>query len=87
MDLCQNKDVFAVVPTGGGKSTLILGPVLADMAEGKRSVSVTLVPTKTLADDQVRLASKSSKQRLTRCRRGLQIGQDFFKHLPCMKTP
>lgn len=58
MDLCAGKDVFAVVPMGGGKSTLTHGPVLADRAAACESIAVVLVPTKALADDQVRLVGR-----------------------------
>lgn len=54
MDLCNGQDVFAIIPTGGGKSTLMQGALLADKAAGKHSIGIALVPTKSLADDQVR---------------------------------
>ncbi|KAG9092269.1 hypothetical protein FS749_015864 [Ceratobasidium sp. UAMH 11750] len=52
-ELRAGRDVFAVAPTGEGKSTVILGAVLADQAEGLESMAVILNPTKSLANDQV----------------------------------
>lgn len=53
MGLCDGKDAFVVAGTGNGKSTLTLGPIIADHARGQMSIALVVVPTKTLADDQV----------------------------------
>ncbi|KAF8606592.1 P-loop containing nucleoside triphosphate hydrolase protein [Ceratobasidium sp. AG-I] len=58
MDLCIGRDVFAIIPTGGGKSTLMQGAILADKAAGTSSIGITLVPTKSLADDQAHAANR-----------------------------
>ncbi|KAH7325533.1 hypothetical protein B0J17DRAFT_537503, partial [Rhizoctonia solani] len=50
-------DGFLTVATGQGKSTLIQGPIVANLAAGIDSIGVTLVPTKCLADDQARSAT------------------------------
>ncbi|KAG8732565.1 hypothetical protein FRC11_012576 [Ceratobasidium sp. 423] len=57
MSLCSWRDGFLTVATGQGKSTLIQGPIVADLVAGIDSIGVTLVPTKCLADDQARSAS------------------------------
>lgn len=49
----MGKDVFAIALTGVGKSAFMQAVVIADLAEGKESLAFTIVPTKTLADDQV----------------------------------
>lgn len=80
MDLCSGTDVFAMVPTGGGKSTLTHGPVLADRAAGIKSIAVVLVPTKALADDQVRLMRYFYIEiKLTLIRHELQTVRGFFE--------
>lgn len=53
MSICSGKDAFVVAATGDGKSTLTLGPIIADFAAGQISVGIVVVPTKGLADDQV----------------------------------
>ncbi|KAG9076717.1 hypothetical protein FRC06_009351 [Ceratobasidium sp. 370] len=58
MQLCDGKDVFLTVATGEGKSTLVHGPIIADLAAGIHSIGVALVPTKCLADDQARSANE-----------------------------
>ncbi|EUC62071.1 DEAD/DEAH-box helicase [Rhizoctonia solani AG-3 Rhs1AP] len=50
--LRSGKDVFAIAPTGAGKSTVMQGAVLADRAQGKMSIAIILVPTKSLGNDQ-----------------------------------
>lgn len=53
MAMDGGKDVFLIVATGRGKSSIIHVPILADMADGKSTIEFVIVPTKTLADDQV----------------------------------
>src|SRR5260370_22727959 len=48
---CQ--DVFGIVATGAGKSTLIHLPVVADMALGCKTISLVTVPTKALSTAHV----------------------------------
>ncbi|KAG8739430.1 hypothetical protein FRC10_005639 [Ceratobasidium sp. 414] len=54
MHICAGHDVFVIAPTGAGKSTIMQGAVLADQAQGILSIAITLVPTKSLAEDQAR---------------------------------
>ncbi len=44
---CQ--DVFGIVATGAGKSTLIHLPVVADMALGRKTISLVTIPSKALS--------------------------------------
>ncbi|EUC59845.1 DEAD/DEAH-box helicase, partial [Rhizoctonia solani AG-3 Rhs1AP] len=52
--MLAGQDVFAIAPTGAGKSTVMQGAVLADRARGKKSIAVIIVPTKSLGNDQAR---------------------------------
>ncbi|KAG8703172.1 hypothetical protein FRC08_003039 [Ceratobasidium sp. 394] len=52
MHLCSGKDVFLTVATGDGKSTLIQGPIVADLAAGINSIGLALTPTKCLGESQ-----------------------------------
>ena len=49
---CQ--DVFGIVATGAGKSTLIHLPVVADIALGRKTISLVTVPSKALSTAHVR---------------------------------
>lgn len=57
VDLTMNKyggrDVFVIVPTGSGKSTVILAPLLAALELGETKQAIVIVPTKALAQDHV----------------------------------
>ncbi|KAG8706235.1 hypothetical protein FRC11_008397 [Ceratobasidium sp. 423] len=64
MSLCSGKDRFLTVATGQGESTLIQGPIVADLAAGIDSIGVMLIPTECLADDQARSASAKGIQAL-----------------------
>lgn len=55
MALCDGKDAICIVATGAGKSALIQGPILAYEALGDKAIGIAVVPTKGLADDQVRI--------------------------------
>ncbi|KAG9088336.1 hypothetical protein FRC06_002085 [Ceratobasidium sp. 370] len=73
MHVCAGHDVFAIAPTGAGKSTVIQGAVLADRARGIPSIAVTLVPTKSLAEDQCQMKIiESVKARATNNIDGLE---------------
>ncbi|KAG8791257.1 hypothetical protein FRC12_009738 [Ceratobasidium sp. 428] len=52
--LRSGKDVFAIAPTGAGKSTVIQSAVLIDQACGIESMALVLVPTKSLGNDQTK---------------------------------
>ncbi|KDN46656.1 hypothetical protein RSAG8_04036, partial [Rhizoctonia solani AG-8 WAC10335] len=52
--MLAGQDVFAIAPTGAGKSTVMQGAVLADKARGKKSIAIIIVPTKSLGNDQAR---------------------------------
>ncbi|KAG9091512.1 hypothetical protein FS749_016479 [Ceratobasidium sp. UAMH 11750] len=82
MHLCSGKDVFLTVATGGGKSTLIQGPIVADLAAGINSIGLALTPTKCLADDQVRLEYLKQNNKLTF--RGYQARSANEKLIPAL---
>ncbi|KAG8770068.1 hypothetical protein FRC12_004540 [Ceratobasidium sp. 428] len=48
---CKGKDVVCIVPTGRGKSALAQGPIAAFQAAGVPTVTISVVPTKGLADN------------------------------------
>ncbi|KAL5632945.1 hypothetical protein ACGC1H_003439 [Rhizoctonia solani] len=52
--MMMGQDVFAIAPTGAGKSTVMQGAVFADRARGKKSIAIIIVPTKSLGNDQAR---------------------------------
>ncbi|KAG9093814.1 hypothetical protein FS749_013681 [Ceratobasidium sp. UAMH 11750] len=87
MHLCSGKDVFLTVVTGDGKSILIQGPIVADLAAGINSIGLALTPTKCLGEDQVRLEYLKQNNNLTfrgirldpRTRNSASRGQ---RHLP-----
>ncbi|KAL5632944.1 hypothetical protein ACGC1H_003439 [Rhizoctonia solani] len=63
--MMMGQDVFAIAPTGAGKSTVMQGAVFADRARGKKSIAIIIVPTKSLGNDQVRSKVKVILLRLS----------------------
>ncbi|KAG9086686.1 hypothetical protein FS749_003454 [Ceratobasidium sp. UAMH 11750] len=63
IELRSGMDVFAIAPTGAGKSTVMQGVVLADQADGLPSMAIILVPTKSLANDQARGINQTAQLR------------------------
>ncbi|KAG8780868.1 hypothetical protein FRC12_022501 [Ceratobasidium sp. 428] len=61
---CEGKDVVCIIPTGGGKSALTQGPIAAFQAAGVPAVTIAVVPTKGLADDQARAATEKDLKAL-----------------------
>ena len=56
----NRQDVFGIVATGAGKSTVIHLPVIADMALGRKTISLVTVPSKALATAHVRQYSNTT---------------------------
>lgn len=54
MSLVTGNDTFVVLPTGGGKTLIMLAPLVIADAMGQPSKAFIIVPTKILADQQVR---------------------------------
>ena len=51
--LIQMRDIFVVVATGMGKTTILLGPLLAAQDRGQSGIALIIVPTKRIAEQQV----------------------------------
>lgn len=54
LDLIHGRDLVLVVRPGGGKTTIMLAPLLAAQARGESGVALIVVPTKLLAEQLVR---------------------------------
>jgi ATP-dependent helicase YprA (DUF1998 family) len=49
----EGKEVFVVVPTGSGKTTITIAPLIAAKEKKERKVGMVIVPTKALAENHV----------------------------------
>lgn len=54
----EGKEVFAILPTGSGKSVLIHAPILAAKELGERKIALVIVPTKALGSNHVSLRQR-----------------------------
>lgn len=50
----DGQEVFAILPTGAGKSVLIYAPILAAKELKMKKIGIVIVPTKALAWNHVR---------------------------------
>lgn len=57
LDLIHGRDLLLVVRPGGGKTTIMLAPLLAAQARGESGVAIIVVPTKLLGEQLVRAVS------------------------------
>lgn len=53
LDLFEGRDLFLVIATGMGKTTVLHAPLQAAQALGKIGIAFLIVPTKVLAEQQV----------------------------------
>ena len=54
MNLVRGKDVFLAVGTGQGKTIVLLSPLIIASHRKERGIGILVVPTKALAQQQVR---------------------------------
>jgi len=52
MDLNAGKDLFLVIATGMGKTTVLHAPLLAAQARCEKGIALLIVPTKILVEQQ-----------------------------------
>ena len=53
MDLVNGRDLLLVVRPGGGKTTIMLAPLLVAQARRESGIALVIVPTKLLAEQLV----------------------------------
>lgn len=53
LNFYEGKDIFLTLRTGGGKSALLHAPILARMVMMQPHIGITVVPMRSLMDDQV----------------------------------
>ncbi|KAF5320284.1 hypothetical protein D9611_011330 [Ephemerocybe angulata] len=58
LDLYRGQDVFLTIATGEGKTTVLLSPLLAAKAKGEDGIGIAVVPTKALAEQMEKTATR-----------------------------
>lgn len=57
-DLNEGRELFLVMAPGGGKTTVMMIPLLAAQARGESGIAIIIVPTKVLAEQIVYLIGR-----------------------------
>ncbi|KAI0687974.1 P-loop containing nucleoside triphosphate hydrolase protein [Cytidiella melzeri] len=78
LDLINGRDLVLVVRPGGGKTTIMLAPLLAAQARGEDGIALIVVPTKLLSEQLAGVAS-------TRGLHALAINEDTVRDTDLFK--